>query len=82
MIYITIPDFMKDTFNQYIRENIDLGGGDTFTVNKQDAEGNLYCAISLPEDDSPYMIKMKEYLPDYTSETPDETLLDLNPSNN
>ena len=55
-LFVTAAD--KDTANQYVRDNIDHGAGDTFTVNKQDVSGNQYCVIALPDNGSDYTTKM------------------------
>ena len=42
MIYIQIPASDKDLANQWVRDNVDHSGDDTFVVNKQDDFGNEY----------------------------------------
>lgn len=61
MIYIQITAAEKDVANQWVRDNVDHSGDDTFVVNKQDDLGNEYCLISLPDNGSDYNNKMIEH---------------------
>lgn len=65
MIYLLINSTDKETANQYVCDNIDLGSTDTFTENFKGK-----CLISLPDDGSDYTEKMKTKF-GYTEELPE-----------
>ena len=56
MVYITVKTADKDTSNQWVVDNCDPNGANTFIEN---FVGN--CVISLADDGSDYTEKMKEH---------------------
>jgi len=67
MIYIVIDAKNLEQENTWVRENADLGCGDTFVENFKGK-----CVISLPDSDSPYNQKMVEHF-GYSEEMPELT---------
>jgi hypothetical protein len=53
VIYISILSENLKEANKFMRETFHEEG-DTFVVNQKDQDGNEYCLISIPNNDSPY----------------------------
>lgn len=54
MIYFCCTDSDQDTNNQWIVDNADPLGDNSFIINMQDSQENQYCLFSQPDNNSEY----------------------------
>ena len=59
MNYLVTPASNAAAANQWVVDNLDPNGAQTFVPNRQDANGVQQCLISLPNNPSDFVKGMK-----------------------
>ena len=74
MIYLFCKAEEAEVNNQWVRDNCDPSAEDTFVPNKIDSDGNEFCLISLPDNDSLYNQKMIAQFGSYNKDPREESV--------